>query len=463
MVDVEMDGNFNILEHEEIIFNDSSVYESPNSQSVDSQESVFITGSSTHRPEPDEDCTLSPLSQYYSESHPGHSAHNKAYLNLPVPDDKSIKPVVVTLFNRMVKKKTITDVRNNNQESLKSVSDTKKKLVFAKNTGVKRKYADEDLKSKVTDPKRKVVEFDEVAHEEMNDDDVLKEAEDETEKGFESVDEEGSEVESDVSDDEDDYCPEVTEDDDDQPSSMERWERRNNLQPVVELYTLPENEPFISKFSYWWQQSGASSVTTNKDTSTVRHNTNHLFCNQDSFLNHSTAENPEFNLNRLVLFNSTLYLSVPSPIAWLSKVGGVGGQDQPSRRGEMLKAYQRLLCYISQCLHDHNFEGPEIQQKEAVAKHLKALDDMIKKKNLSSQFTKLYKQQKKKKTNMEDIVKPFEKENLHNCVTKWFQSNESNMLELEALGIYNTAMASQFIRDVDFNTECRLNITIKPI
>ena len=48
-------------------------------------------------------------------------------------------------------------------------------------------------------------------------------------------------------------------------------------------------------------------------------------------------------------------------------------------------------------------------------------------------------------------MKPFEKENLHNCVTKWFQSNESNMLELEALGIYNTAMASQFIRDVDFN------------
>ena len=52
---------------------------------------------------------------------------------------------------------------------------------------------------------------------------------------------------------------------------------------------------------------------------------------------------------------------------------------------------------------------------------------------------------------MLEIVKPFEKENLHLCVTTWFLSKESNALELEALSIYNNAIASQFIRDADYN------------
>ena len=131
-------------------------------------------------------------------------------------------------------------------------------------------------------------------------------------------------------------------------------------------------------------------------------------------------------------------MPVPSPISWISEVGGKSGQDLPSRRLEMLNGHQRLRSYILFCLNEANFEGGNIQQKSAIRQHLDDVAELVDKKKMFSQLRKLYKQQKKRKEKMKSIIQPSQKENLQNCIRVWFASKESEALEIEALEIYNT-------------------------
>ncbi len=231
----------------------------------------------------------------------------------------------------------------------------------------------------------------------------------------------------------------------------QRWEKRNTLKPVKELHTLPENQNFISEFNQWWSSSGASCVTKNKDTSTVRENNNHLFVNQDSFLNFFTSKDDSFNLSRLVNFESSEYLAVPSPLSWVDKVGGKSTQDQPSRRKSMLRVHQRLRQFSIYKLNQLTWSGEKLAIKEKVLNHLNSIEKQVSDKNLYSDLEKLYDQQTKKKKKMQSILKPHENENLHNAVATWFQSEESQELEVEALTIYKDSMAAQDVSNKNFD------------
>ena len=230
-----------------------------------------------------------------------------------------------------------------------------------------------------------------------------------------------------------------------------RHQRRNSISPEAKLDTIQQNKDVISQFISWWKASGASCVTTNKKTSTIRMTLNYLFHNKDSFLNYQTSQNKDFNLQRLKSFNTEDYLALPSPVSWVAVVGGKSGQLQPSRRKEMLKSHQRLRKFLLHLLNENGFEGSEILIKEAVEKHLEGIKRQVKLLKLYGQLQKLYKQQKKKKERMMAILKPHEKENVFNAVKVWFSSEESKKLETEALAIYTAAIANQSIRKADFN------------
>ena len=231
----------------------------------------------------------------------------------------------------------------------------------------------------------------------------------------------------------------------------QRWEKRNTLKPVIELHTLPENQNFISQFNNWWSSSGASCVTKNKGTSTVRENNNNLFVNQDSFLNFFTSKDPSFNLSRLTKFGSSEYIALPSPLSWVAKVGGKSTQDQPSRRKSMLRVHQRLRQFLIHLLNELTWSGEGLAIKEKVLNHLNSIEKQVSDKNLYSDLEKLYEQQTKKKKKMQNILKPHEKENLHNAVTKWFQSEASQEVEVEALTIYKDSMAAQEVSNKNFD------------
>ena len=230
-----------------------------------------------------------------------------------------------------------------------------------------------------------------------------------------------------------------------------RHQRRNLIESTQELSNKEGNKEIIAKFTDWWRKAGASFVTVNKDTSTIVGSLNMLFLNKDCFLNHQTLLDNSFNLSRLVKFTSPDYLAIPSPIEWITKVGGSSGQEMPSRRIDMLKSYIRLLGFIHQSLTDHGFIGDQIQQKQAVESHLAAIRKLIQDKKLFAQLQKLYQTQTAKKEQMLQILKPFEAENLHNCVKNWYRSKACEDLEIEAIGIYTKAKELKSVTSTNFN------------
>ena len=235
-----------------------------------------------------------------------------------------------------------------------------------------------------------------------------------------------------------------------------RHERRKILDAVISLEKLPENKKFYSGFVDWWKNIGANNVTKNKDTSTLRMTTNYIFLNDDSYLNYQSSKNPEFNLDRLVAFGSEEYLALPSPTSWLAEVGGKSGRLMPSRRKEMLKCFQRLKMYLVYLLNEGNsFQGEKILMKDAVERHLADIDKELKQKKLNKQFDKLYKQQKKRKERMEEIVQPSACDSFQNSVKTWFFSEEAQRLEVEAMNIYNQSMALKTITKAKFEKFCK--------
>ena len=447
MINVEDDGSYQFVDHEETVMNSSSGLvsqsiisqsESENSQGQeevilnssfglmdqkavftsspednDSQESVYIAGATTNVPSQVE----------YEESLPVDSQHNTGFNLLPsVP-----MPLKVQVFKRKVGKGSFWVSKE------------------YKNRQVKKAKIDEETQFEDASPKIS-------SHGDLVSEEEAAQLDDKEAEIYEDEVAEDEDIPEDTDESDSEDEPDLNEsDDDDEEIYCKRWERRNQIEPVKRLNSVPENSNVILKFLSWWQTAGASLETKNKDTSTIRMSLRYLFESPDCFINFQTSENPTFNLSRLVNFGSEDFLAVPSPISWVTVVGGETSQDFPSRRTQMLQGHQRLRSFLNFCLNEYSFEGSAIQQKDAVAKHLKEIEKQVKKSNLFPQLENLYKAQCRKKAQMTKIIRPLEEENLKHCVRTWFQSKASEELETEALTIYQNAMSNQLIRKSDFD------------
>ena len=450
-VDVLEDGSFRVVDHEEVVVHSpQDVFHHELDEERDSQESIFISSATTGHME----------ANFVSneKSGPVGSSHNTGYHHLPwFPEDAPDELVYVSVLNKAQiisdkqkkkrkKKMNWSNRKNRGVKVRREISednkeDGAKKVVEGRNDEKLKKkkgkmvaFRQEEDRDKLTKEGEVVEEDSKVEDEDSNDVNLIKDVQGEVDFDGEN------EVEYDSADSSDETG-----------DSVNRWERRNSLEAVKKISSLPVNKAFIDKFTNWWQNSGASFVTKNKDTSTLRSSENHLFFNKDSFLNFQTSEDESFNLSRLINFDSEDFLALPSPISWLTKMGGKSGQDFPSIRKSMYQGHARLRAFILHLLNEHSFSGEAIQQKSAITSHLNEIDEIVKKKKLSSQFEELYQQQKMKKEKMQNIVKPFEEERLHNSVETWFQSKESEELEIEALTIYETAVKDGAIRNSDFD------------
>ena len=461
IVNVDNDGSYYILNNEE--------------EAVNSQDSVLLSGSST-KTNLDE-CQMSPMSSYYRDSLAADSAHNTGYDCLEIPEEKNPTVVLQMLKNdnkiRMIEKDIHIRKLNKRKGPKIETSKSSKSARLISN--------EDDLEPEDTreiDHTKTLADIQTSSNVEMRiesgvDLDLLKDINVESKK--EDIKDSGEENDEDFNllDTSDVNSDSETEDEDIESSESEdegaseeandedevepsRWEKRNNLEASIDLSSLPQNKEFISQFRSWWNASGASFVTKKKNSSSLNSSINNLFTNCDSFLNYMTSQNSSFHLSRLTSFHSEDFMPVPSPISWISEVGGKSGQDLPSRRLEMLNGHQRLRSYILFCLNEAHFEGASIQQKSAIRQHLDDLAQLVDKKKLFSQLRRLYKQQKKRREKMMSIIQPSQKENLQNCIRVWFASKESEALEIEALDIYNTSMASRYIRAKDFERFSRI-------
>ena len=425
VINVNDDESFQVINQEEIIKDANSSFGSfqsfsQDSESVGSQESIFISGASTN--------VISLVPVCKEKSLPISSTHNTGYDFLPsVPEAVKLEYWNIRKYANV----------------LRGQPDRGQLWVLK-------------IDKFDNPPKSKRAKLDPVIEEEekVNDDELFfgadMDIDQQEETGRENSDQDEEDDGQDIEDsqDDDDSCDEEEEEGETTPK---RWDKRNNISAVKRLDSSPENGDFITRFKTWWQTSGASCEQKKKETSTLRMTMNYLFHNMDSFLNYQTSENEEFNLSRLVSFSSEDFLSVPSPVSWVNKVGTETNQAFPSRRIEMLKSHQRLREFISHCLNENTYEGDSIQQKDAISKHLKAIDNLLKKKKMYSNLNNLYHEQRRKKDQMQRIIKPFAQEQLQNSIKTWFESKDSEDLEIEALSIYQNAMETKSIRPSDFD------------
>ena len=475
-IDVLEDGSYKVVDHEEVVVHspiDSVHLESDEQR--DSQESVFISAGTTgHMYNPD---AISIKTQSVD------SSHNTGYQRLPSCPSKRRKSKKMNWTSKKKKRVKVSVV----PESYEEVDSEAAESVEEDEEDPKLKDQDSDVKDSGLEcldkiegkevPKgvlkhdsnrgvmrtieKKVTFAPDCYDEEAIDEagiEVNTVAEDLQLEDEDSIVEsagQDSHCEDDDSDEENEFESDADSADESE-ESVKRWEKRNSLEAVKKLSCLPENKSFIDKFIQWWQSSGASFITKNKDTSTLRASLNHLFYNKDSFLNFQTSEDEGFNLSRLICFDSEEFLALPSPISWLAKTGGKSGQDFPSIRKSMTESHSRLRQFKLHLLNEHSFQGEAIQQKSAITKHLSEIDDLVKKKKLCSQFEELYQQEYKQKKKMQSILKPLEEERLHHCVETWFQSKQSEELEIEALTIYQNSMKGRSISNPDYDRFARI-------
>ena len=464
-IDVLEDGSYQVIDHEEVVVHspiDSVHLESDEQR--DSQESVFISAASTgHMYNPD---------AVNIKTQSVDSSLNTAYQRLPSFPSKRRKSKKMNWTNKKNKRVKMSVVPESYEEVDSEAAESVEE--DGEDSKLKDKDSGLDCLGKKEVPKgvlkhgsnrgvirtiEKKVTFVPDCYEEKGIGEASIEvntvAEDLQLEDEDNSAGQDSQGEDDNSDGENEFESDADSSDETE-ESVKRWEKRNSLEAVKKLSCLPENKSVIDKFIQWWQSSGASFVTKNKETSTLRASTNHLFYNKDSFLNFQTSEDESFNLSRLICFDSEEFLALPSPISWLTQTGGKSGQDFPSIRKSMTEGSSRMRQFLVHLLNEHSFKGEAIQQKSAITKHLSEIDDLVKKKKLSSQFEELYQQEYKKKKKMQSIVKPLEEERLHHSVETWFQSKQSEELEIEALTIYQNSMKGRSISNTDYDRFARI-------
>ena len=235
-----------------------------------------------------------------------------------------------------------------------------------------------------------------------------------------------------------------------------RYEKRNNLNAVIELYTVSENSSFIEEFVKW---------LGNEENSTYRLSVGHLFNYPDSFTNFCTTNNPQFNLSRLINFkNGDDFLSLPSPISWYKKVGGRSGKDFVNRRTEQLKAFLRLKDFVVFKLNEEDFDLTRISLKRDIRDHIKDVEQQIKDMNLFKKLSGMANAQTNRRKAMKELVfGEIDDEAEYVACKKWFQSKECEEVELEMQDIWTKAMELNSIpkREYDrFATCCLFEFSI---
>ena len=214
-----------------------------------------------------------------------------------------------------------------------------------------------------------------------------------------------------------------------------RHQRRNDLEPIQKLADLEDNAEFIKAFRTWQISTNFSNPNAEK-VSTLRFSMLHLFTAPDSWLNYFTMANPEFNLNKLLQFESDSFVAIPSPINWLTLLGGQSGQEFPVRRHECVKAFKRLLDYLLFKLSEKVFGKKTLQLKRDIKDHIKDISDMVDKMNYHHNLRTIAKSQTSQKKEMSDIICPPDEESEYLAVSAWFGSPESKAVEKEAQDIW---------------------------
>ena len=84
----------------------------------------------------------------------------------------------------------------------------------------------------------------------------------------------------------------------------------------VKNHQIPENLEFITSMINYMKNETISTV--NLDNSTIHKTLSHLFYQEDSFLNFEISQDKNFNLSKLLEFQSESFQMLRFPLEWLT-------------------------------------------------------------------------------------------------------------------------------------------------
>ena len=226
---------------------------------------------------------------------------------------------------------------------------------------------------------------------------------------------------------------------------------RDTQEEIEDLPDLPQNQAFINQFMDWVRATTGLS-TSNSKCSTIRHTQGHAFYHHDSFLRFMCSEDPEFNLGKLIDFQSDDFQFIQSPVAWIMKAKGTGSGN-PSRHAEQLKVHARLRRFISYMLLRANLGSKNVLQKMAISQHLNEITSEIKEQKFFRKLKKQYDLETAKVKRMKGILSTNNTDHVeYNAVKIWNNSQRAQDLQNEFNKTHEKALtAKKPLKPLEFN------------
>ena len=232
-----------------------------------------------------------------------------------------------------------------------------------------------------------------------------------------------------------------------------RHSNRNNSEVKTKIYESELNAQVIEKFENYMNQKKMDTHDNPEKLSTLRKHKGHLFTYDDSMLSFETAQNPDFNLLRLLTPKSESFLELSDPIqvgGWIRSVAGEHGNEKPSRRKECLKSHARFRDFLLEELDNTDFgnDSDAYYKKDKVTKRIEKMED-----NINSKMQNLSKRvdaELNDKRRAKEVLYPSNDQNEMQAVVAWFDSKEAKLEEKECSKIYDMAIAGKDVSSKDF-------------
>ena len=203
-----------------------------------------------------------------------------------------------------------------------------------------------------------------------------------------------------------------------------RYEKRNQLDLFkVDLWEEEANLPVVEEFDAFLRTIKYAS-NANKKNPTIGKSVGHMAKYPDSYLNFHRKNDPNFSLNKLTDFKSNNYVLLSEPITWMNSIAG-SGQDQPLRRREQLKAWERFQDFLLFKLQKTDFENTimDILKKKEMKSQIEDLGDIVKQNKVWANLKTLIDEENAAKLHAKEMKNPSANSNELNGPATWFASD----------------------------------------
>ena len=227
-------------------------------------------------------------------------------------------------------------------------------------------------------------------------------------------------------------------------NKRQRYSKRKEEKVDQKKYFEDEkNKGFIDKMINYLRDIRYS-TNANKKSTTLSKTRALLFTNQDAWLSYMINSNPDFSLDKLLIFHSSDLQQIKNPLPWMNMISGPSGQDNPGPRRERLKAFHRMKNFLMYEVENTDFDPVSEQGRgKMLLDNLKEIDNLCKRERIWSNLEKLEKAEARDKQTAMQILNPSNNKNTVDSVKNWFASSEFKEMLQKHNSVWENASVSE--------------------